>query len=165
MCKALWRWGGSWRWGTRVTDRQSTAYCIFQRWLQQHIQSHLLFRALSLSHWEVELFSSPLELSTTLWLHQWIECSGSDVAWLLGLGHKRGLNLALTPSVLICSPLTPTTMLWGSPRHMRRPHIRVLANRSSQQLASTAKHESKWAFILSQLQFLSFLAEVPDIVK
>ena len=84
----------------------------------------------------------PLPLNQAcLWLHQWIGWSGSDAAWLLGLGQKRGLNLALLFLLWSAPPWHPATMLQGSPSHTKRPYVDVLAN-SGHQLGQTWKQTS-----------------------
>lgn len=61
--------------------------CISPKWPERYFQSHIAFSNLGNHHQdEGPLFPFFLKLGWTLWLSQWIECSGNHIPWYLWYG-------------------------------------------------------------------------------
>ena len=101
----------------------------------------------------------PLNLGEPLWLMQSIEFGRSYTMPFLSLDHERWYRLLLVLSHRTC-PWNPSTMLWGSPRHLDRPLCSVLADRQHL-LTDSMRHEK--AFEVTPAPGTIWLHERPQV--
>ena len=98
-------------------------HCFYEKCLCQ-IWFHVLFHGLATPAWRWILGSLYLILARLWWWSPWIESGRRDIPWFPRLDWKRTWSsLYLFPQDTC--PQNPDAMLWGSSRHMERPHLLV----------------------------------------